>query len=56
MNNNQQSRWLCTNCGKISLWAKLLFDDQVVNSPVIQYGCPKCRHMNCMEYIDPRDD
>lgn len=54
--NNKQTLWRCTNCEKISPGDKLLVDEQVQNSFVVQYGCPYCRHMNCMVYADPRDD
>lgn len=54
--NNKQTLWRCTNCEKISPGDKLLVDEQVQNSFVVQYGCPYCRHMNCMVYTDPRDD
>lgn len=53
---NKQTLWRCTNCGKVSPENKMLVDDRVQNSPVVQYGCPNCRAMNTMEYVDPRDD
>ena len=44
--------WRCTNCGKETPQNKMLVDDNVRNSPVVQYGCPHCRNMNCMERVD----
>ena len=54
--NNKQTLWRCTNCEKVTPENKLLVDAQVTNSPVVQYGCPHCDHMNCMEFVDPRND
>ena len=50
---NKQQLWRCTNCGKETQQKKMLVDDNVFNSPVVQYGCPQCRHMNCMERVEP---
>ena len=53
---NKQTLWRCTNCEKVTPETKLLVDAQVQNSPFVQFGCPHCRDMNCMEYVDPRND
>jgi phage FluMu protein Com len=53
---NKQTLWRCTNCEKVTPENKLLVDAQVANSPVVQYGCPHCYHMNCMEFVDSRDE
>jgi len=47
-----QPMWRCVNCGKETPQNKMLVDSNVVNSPVVQYGCPHCRDMNCMERVD----
>ena len=56
MTNKQPSLWRCSVCEKVTQENKLLVDDRVQNSFYVQYGCPHCRNMNCMEYIDPRND
>lgn len=47
-----QPMWHCTNCGKDTPQNKMLVDDNVFNSATVQYGCPNCRAMNCMERVD----
>ena len=44
--------WRCTNCGKETPQNKMLVDDNVRHSPVVQYGCPHCKAMNTMEWVD----
>jgi len=51
----KQPIWRCTNCGKDTPQNKMLVDTQVQNSPTVQYGCPQCRHMNCMELVVAND-
>jgi hypothetical protein len=48
---SNQPLWHCTNCGKDTPQNKVLLDDSVFHSPVIQYGCPNCRAMNTMERL-----
>jgi len=43
--------WKCQVCGKDSTAKEMLVDDNVFNSPIVQYGCPNCRNMNCMELV-----
>ena len=47
-----QPMWRCTNCNYVTPQNKMLVDSNVANSPVVQYGCPACKHMNCMERVD----
>lgn len=48
--------WKCSVCKKVTPEKDMLVDDSVFNSPTVQYGCPKCRNMNCMERVDDQPD